>query len=67
MGENYGENRFLGNGYHLDLVSVPKMIVLRRDDGSEVAKFTIWDATSKAIEQAAEEDYCSRQEEPAGL
>ncbi len=67
MDKNYGENHFLGNGYRLDLVSVPKAIVLRRDDGSEVAKFTVWDATSKAIDQAAEEDYRSRQEEPAGL
>jgi hypothetical protein len=67
MSENYDENRFLGNGYHLDLVSVPRTIVLRRVDGSEVAKFTIWDATSKAIEQAAEVDYRSRQKEPAGL
>ncbi len=67
MDENYGEYHFLGNGYRLDLVSVPKAIVLRRDDGSEVAKFTVWNATRKAIEQAAEEDYRSRQEEPAGL
>ena len=65
--KNSGENHFLGNGYRLDLVSVPKAIVLRRDDGSEVAKFTVWDATSRAIEQAAEEDYRSRHEEPAGL
>ena len=67
MDENYGEYHFLGNGYSLDLVSVPKAIVLRRDDGSEVAKFTVWNATRKAIEQAAKEDYLSRQEEPAGL
>ncbi len=65
--DDVGGQSFLGNGYRLDLVSVPKAIVLRRDDGSEVAKFTVWDATSKAVDQAAEEDYRSRQEEPAGL
>ena len=46
----------LGNGYHLDLVSVPGATLLRREDGTEVARFSIWDATSKAIEQAAQED-----------
>jgi hypothetical protein len=46
----------LGNGYRLDLVSVPGATLLRREDGTEVAKFSIWDATSKAIEQAAQED-----------
>ena len=43
----------LGNGYRLDLVSVPGATVLRRDDGTEVARFSVWDATSEAIEQAA--------------
>ncbi len=57
MDENYGEHHLLGNGYRLDLVSVPGAIVLRREDGSEVARFSIWDATSTAIEQAAQEDY----------
>ena len=46
----------LGNGYRLDLVSVPGAIVLRRDDCTEVARFSVWDATSQAIEQAAQED-----------
>jgi hypothetical protein len=67
MDETYGEHHLLGNGYRLDLVSVPNGIVLRRDDGSEVGRFTVWEATSKAIEQVAEEDYRSHQEEPAGL
>ncbi len=62
MDENYGEHDLLGNGYRLDLVSVPRAIVLRREDGSEVARFTIWDATSNAIEQAAEKDYRSTRE-----
>ena len=46
----------LGNGYHLDLVNPFGMIVLCRDDGTEVAKFSVWDATSEAIERAARED-----------
>jgi hypothetical protein len=68
MEENHSEHRLLGNGYHLDLVSVPGAIVLRREeDGSEVARFSIRDATSKAVEQAAQEDYRTRRKEPAGL
>ncbi len=66
MDENYGEHHLLGNGYRLDLVSVPRAIVLRREDGSEVASFSVWDATSNAIEQLAEEDCRTRQREPAG-
>jgi hypothetical protein len=68
MDENRSEHRLLGNGYRLDLVSVPGAIVLRREeDGSEVARFNVWDATSKAVEQAAQEDYRSTQrKEPAG-
>jgi hypothetical protein len=46
----------LGNGYRLDLVSVPGAIVLRREDGTEVSMFRIRDATRQAIEQAAQED-----------
>ena len=56
-GMDHTEGRsLLGNGYHLDLVSVPNSIVLRREDGTEVTRFSIWDATSRAIEQAAQED-----------
>ena len=50
------EQPLLGNGYYLDLVSKFGLIVLCRDDGTEVAKFTVWDATSQAIERAARED-----------
>jgi hypothetical protein len=50
------EQPLLGNGYYLDLVSRFGLIVLCRDDGTEVAKFTVWDATSQAIERAARED-----------
>ena len=46
----------LGNGYRLDLVSVPGATLLRREDGTEVARFSVWDATGEAIEQAAQED-----------
>jgi hypothetical protein len=40
----------------MDLVSEPGMIVLRRDDGSEVARFYVWGASLEEIERAAEED-----------
>jgi hypothetical protein len=50
------EQTLLGNGYYLDLVSKFGLIVRCRDDGSEVAEFTVWDATSQAIERAARED-----------
>ncbi len=50
------EEPLLGNGYYLDLVNNFGWIVLCRDDGTEVAKFSVWDATSEAIERAARED-----------
>ena len=55
------EQTLLGKGYRLDLVSVPGVTVLRREDGTEVARFSIWDATSKAIEQAAQENQRTNQ------
>jgi hypothetical protein len=56
-GMDHTEGRsLLGNGYRLDLVSVPGATLLRREDGVEVARFSVWDATSQAIEQAAQED-----------
>ena len=67
MEENHSEHRLLCNGYRLNLVSVPGAIVLRREeDGSEVVRFSVWDATSKAVEQAAQQDYRSGRKEPAG-
>jgi hypothetical protein len=67
MEENHSEQRLLGNGYRLDLVSIPGAIVLRREeDGSEVTRFSIRDATGKAVEQAAQEDYRTQRKEPAG-
>jgi hypothetical protein len=56
-GVDHTEGRsLLGNGYRLDLVSVPGATLLRREDGTEVARFSVWDATRQAIEQAARED-----------
>jgi hypothetical protein len=40
----------------MDLVSEPGMIVLRRKDGSEVARFSVWGARLEEIKRAAEED-----------
>ena len=54
--DDVGGQSFLGNGYRLDLVSVPSVVVLRREDGTEVARFSVWDATRKEIEQAAQQD-----------
>jgi hypothetical protein len=54
--ENTEGRALLGGAYRLDLVSVPTAIVLRREDGTEVARFSVWDATTQAIEQAAQED-----------
>jgi hypothetical protein len=54
--DDVGGQTFLGNGYRLDLVSIPSVVILRREDGTEVARFSVWDATSKAIEQAAQKD-----------
>jgi hypothetical protein len=56
------EQSFLGNGYRLDLVSDPRVIVLRREEGTEVARFTVWDATREAIERAAQKDYLATRE-----
>lgn len=53
--------QLLGNGYYLDLVNNLGLIVLRRDDGTEVTKFSVWDATSQAIEKAAQEDRRTKQ------
>jgi hypothetical protein len=50
------ERPLLGNGYYLDLVNHFGLIVLCRDDGTEVAKFSVWEATSEAIEREARED-----------
>jgi hypothetical protein len=59
--DNIERQSFLGNVYRLDLVSVHSVIVLRRDDGTEVTRFSVRDATSQAIEQAAQEDQRTNQ------
>ena len=56
MVDDHGRQSLLGNGYRLDLVSVPGVVVLRRVDGTEVARFNVCDATSKVIEQAIQQD-----------
>ena len=44
--------------YHrMDIVSERDVIILRRSDGSEVAKFSMVGATLEEIERAALEDY----------
>jgi hypothetical protein len=63
-GMDHTEGRsLLGNGYRLDLVSVPGATLLRREDGTEVARFSVWDATRQAIEQAAQEDRRTNQKQ----
>ena len=59
--DNIERQSFLGNGYRLDLVSVHGVIMLRREDGTAVARFSVWDATSQAIEEAAQEDQRTNQ------
>ena len=61
MADDHGRQSLLGNGYRLDLVSVPCAVVLRREDGTEVARFNVCDATSKVIEQAAQQDQRTNQ------
>jgi hypothetical protein len=56
----------LPEGYHLDLISDPGVIILRRSTGTVVARFTPF-ADPKEIRQAAEEDRTRRAEvEPDG-
>jgi hypothetical protein len=65
-GMEHTEGRaLLGNGYRLDLVSVSGAIVLRREDGTEVSRFMVRDATRQAIEQAAHEDRRTNQNQKA--
>jgi hypothetical protein len=54
---DYNEGRsLLGNGYRLDLVRVSGKIVLCREDGTVVARFSMREATARPIEQTAHED-----------
>ena len=49
------ETTRLPPGYRLDLIDDPGVIVLRREDGTAVARFTHY-ADPEEIRQAAEED-----------
>ena len=51
-----GELRLPKFDYYLD-ESDPDILVLRRQDGSFVARFSVRGATKEGIIQAAEEDY----------
>jgi len=53
--DHTNERSLLGNGYHLDLMRASGKVVLCREDGTEVARFSIREATARAIEQAAQE------------
>ena len=56
VGQNNEEATCLPPGYSLDLVGDPCVIVLRREDGTVVARFT-HNVDPQEIRQAAEEDY----------
>jgi hypothetical protein len=55
MDHNEGHS-LLRNGYRLDLVRVSGKTVLCREDGTEVARFSMREATARPIEQTAHED-----------
>jgi hypothetical protein len=55
----------LPEGYHLDLLSDPCVIILRRPDETVVARFTPF-ADPKEIRRAAEEDRARVESEPDG-
>ena len=57
-----GDPMRIGPGYRMDIVSEPGVIILRRPDGSEVAKFSVLGATLEEIEKAAQEDYRKNRE-----
>jgi hypothetical protein len=44
------------NGYYLDRVTDPDVLILRRSDGSTVAVFSRWGAAKEEIQRAAKED-----------
>src|SRR5829696_716646 len=55
----------LPEGYHLDLLSDPCVIILRRPQETVVARFTPF-ADPKEIRQAAEEDHARVEADPDG-
>jgi hypothetical protein len=56
MHEEGQESTRLPPGYSLDLVGDPCVIIVRREDGTLVARFT-HNADPEEIRRAAEEDY----------
>jgi hypothetical protein len=46
----------LPNGYYLDRITDPDVLILRRSDGSTVAVFSPSSAAKEEIERAAKED-----------
>ena len=61
MSDGQREERapYLPSGYHLD-EAMRELVVLRREDGSEVAAFGATGAGPKEIERAAREDFGGR-------
>ena len=57
-----GEKRrpYLPSGYYLDETTDSDAVILRREDGSEVAAFSSTGAGSREIERAAWEDFRRR-------
>jgi len=53
-------------GYRLDLVSDPSLVVLRREDGTVVARFT-HNVDPQEIRRAAEEDHRTNTERSRSL
>ena len=60
--DGHEKRPLLGHGYRLDLVRVSGRVVLCREDGTEVARFRVREATARAIEQAAREDLRTNQQ-----
>ena len=58
-----GRHPYLPSGYRLDETD-PDEVVLRREDGSEVAVYSATGADPKEIERAAWDDYRARRDSP---
>jgi hypothetical protein len=58
-GDRERRSPYLPDDYYLDETD-PDEVMLRREDGSEVACFSVTGADTKEIEQAAWEDYRQR-------
>jgi hypothetical protein len=62
--ESKGEH--LPPGYRLDTSDAASW-VLRRPDGTAVARFGVWDASRESVERVARNDYKGRIALPTGL